>query len=222
MNVEATGSSVSKIEADALQTITLGQSVVQLVREPVAHFYQRYEQAQAVKRGLGPWTIEVYQKDRLHIPTLLEMDFEAHLIKHLGYMQPIGLPDSSASWGYWMHALGIQPGKDVVQWAPTLDDWVSTQNGKLEMDVEGAVLCHIVNLYRSDHEWLADAWEELPKGCSADAMELNQSGFERPTSFHGHVLSNKRRVTGSHVPSTNALLSFGTLGWAVLDGQQHA
>jgi len=35
----------------------------------------------------------------------------------------------------------------VVGWRPSSDGFINTQNGGIEMEVDGAVLCHIMNLY---------------------------------------------------------------------------
>jgi hypothetical protein len=36
---------------------------------------------------------------------------------------------------------------NIVDWKPSNDGLISTQNGGIEMEVDGAVLCHIMNLY---------------------------------------------------------------------------
>lgn len=35
----------------------------------------------------------------------------------------------------------------IVGWRPSTDGFINTQNGGIEMEVDGAVLCHIINLY---------------------------------------------------------------------------
>jgi hypothetical protein len=36
---------------------------------------------------------------------------------------------------------------DIVGWRPSNDGFISTQNGDLEMEIDGSVLCHIMNHY---------------------------------------------------------------------------
>lgn len=35
----------------------------------------------------------------------------------------------------------------MIQWRQSHDGFISTQNGGIEMEIDGAVLCHIMNLY---------------------------------------------------------------------------
>ena len=74
-------------------------------------------------------------------------------------------PAGTACWGYFLFALGIRPGKGVASWRPSIDGFISTQNGGIEMEVDGSVLCHIINLYSTTLN--PDPWgrswpEELP------------------------------------------------------------
>lgn len=61
---------------------------------------------------------------------------------------PPPFPSSGTAFrGYLLHALGARPGGNVVDWRPSADGLVSTQNGDIEMEVDGPAICHIINIY---------------------------------------------------------------------------
>jgi hypothetical protein len=62
--VPPSGSEVSKVESDVSQTISLADSIVTLLREPVALLYQNITKAQELKRSLGHWHGEAIDGDK--------------------------------------------------------------------------------------------------------------------------------------------------------------
>lgn len=76
------------------------------------------------------------------------------------------VPPGTACWAHLLFALGVHPGKGVVNWKPPPPDgFLSTQNGGIEMEVDGAALCHIMNLYSMSldpHPWSRQWHEMLP------------------------------------------------------------
>ncbi|KAF5536834.1 PFS domain-containing protein [Fusarium napiforme] len=69
-------------------------------------------------------------------------------------------PLGSACWAYFLHSLGVRPGMNVLGWRPSTDGYISTQNGGVEMEIDGSALCHIINLYAKLPE--GDCWGERP------------------------------------------------------------
>ncbi|KXH27243.1 hypothetical protein CSIM01_11267 [Colletotrichum simmondsii] len=63
---------------------------------------------------------------------------------------PILPSAGTACWGYFLFALGIHPGMKTVSRRPSTDGFISTQNGGVEMEIEGSALCHVMNLYSMD------------------------------------------------------------------------
>jgi hypothetical protein len=61
--------------------------------------------------------------------------------------QPETPPAAEAYWAYLLLALGSRPGMAVVDWRPSSDCFVNTQNGGIDMEVDGSVMSHIINLY---------------------------------------------------------------------------
>jgi hypothetical protein len=180
------GSEVSKVESDVSQTISLADSIVTLVREPVVLLYENYTKAQELKRNLGPWHGQAIDSHgQCRIPVLRLKKFEDYLVKTDGVLyprvnrsdmlspstqspsqkennrkswvlpwpspktspRPENTPAAKACWACLLLALGIRPDMGIVGWRPSSDGFISTQNGDIEMEVDGFVLCHIMNLY---------------------------------------------------------------------------
>lgn len=79
--------------------------------------------------------------------------------------EPVFLPPGSACWCYLLFALGVRPETDVVTWKPSPDGLINTQNGGIEIEVDGSVLCGIINLYSTTLDpspWGCSWPEELP------------------------------------------------------------
>lgn len=76
------------------------------------------------------------------------------------------LPTAGAScWSYFLYAVGIHPGMQITSWRPSMDGFINTQNGGVEMEIDGSVLCHIINLYSTTPDpasWARQEQEEMP------------------------------------------------------------
>jgi hypothetical protein len=185
MRVEPSGSGVSKVESDITHTITLADTIVALIREPVTLLYQNIIKGQQLKQSLGPWKGEAFDENRrCQIPVLRREEFEEYMVKIDGIVPPCMPPDdkesldtkgssrlgafrmswglnqspasssifekaptASGCWTYFLYALGICPDMGIVRWGPSTDGFISTQNGGIEMELEGSALCHIINIY---------------------------------------------------------------------------
>ncbi|KAH9238383.1 hypothetical protein K456DRAFT_1173853 [Colletotrichum gloeosporioides 23] len=69
--------------------------------------------------------------------------------------RPLLPADGTACWAWFLFAMGIHPTTEIiidsnkrriVDRKPSTDGFISTQNGGIEMEVYGAVLCHVFNL----------------------------------------------------------------------------
>lgn len=50
----------------------------------------------------------------------------------------------------------------IVEWKPAIDSYINTQNGGIEMEIDGAALSHIMKLYRMDDAlWIRDGTQLL-------------------------------------------------------------
>jgi hypothetical protein len=193
--VQPSGSDLSKVENDIVQTISLADTIITLIREPIALVYKNVTKAQQLKRSLGLWQEEALDDTgQCRIPVLPLKGFEEHLVRTDGAVPAVTSasgsdrrariswgswwaqnPNSSprlelpsagtACWAYFLFALGIRPGMDVVAWRPSTDGFINTQNGGIEMEVEGSVLCHIINLFSvtlNPEPWTRAWAENLP------------------------------------------------------------
>ncbi|PMD61637.1 uncharacterized protein K444DRAFT_374957 [Hyaloscypha bicolor E] len=232
------GSEVSKVESDVSQTISLADSIVTLLREPVSLLYQNIKEREVLERNLGHWQTEALDDyKQCRIPVLRLTEFETHLVKTDGHLlaktatdsrlssdtnspgshktlrnsmlswgplpplpffwqknaspQPDKSPPAKACWASLLRALGIGPGMNIVGWRPSNDGFISTQNGGIEMEVDGAVLCHIMNLY---------------------SPSLN------PETYWG---GSAGRVP-SYASKESCILPFGRLAWTKTGGEIHA
>jgi len=223
------GSEVSKVESDISQTISLADSIVTLLREPVALLYQNITKAQELKRSFGHWQGEAIDGDNhCRIPVLRLKEFEKYLVDTDGRLsaqpktdhrlspaakspdfkntfrkswglpwspntspKPDQAPTARACWAYLLRALGIHPGEGIVGWRPSTDGFINTQNGGIEMEIDGALLCHIMNLYSVPVDpapYLREIAEQVPS-CTDQKF---------------------------------CRFSFGTLAWEKANGQIHA
>ncbi|KAK7433866.1 hypothetical protein Landi51_13770 [Colletotrichum acutatum] len=84
-------------------------------------------------------------------------------------------PAGTSCWGYFLFALGIHPEMGMVSRRPSTDGLISTQNGGAEMDIDGSVLCHVMNLYSAkafDRNY--KGWCELSFGRLGWDMAIDQ------------------------------------------------
>jgi hypothetical protein len=68
------------------------------------------------------------------------------------FFQPSGKFTSQAPWAHFVHALGINPDLklQVLTRMPPRVESTGPRNYRVRMDIDGEVLCHIVNLFRED------------------------------------------------------------------------
>ncbi|KAE9368797.1 hypothetical protein N431DRAFT_64443 [Stipitochalara longipes BDJ] len=254
------GSEVSKVESDVSQTISLADSIVTLVREPVVLLYENYNKAQELKRNLGPWHGEAIDSHgQCRIPVLRLKEFEDYLVKTDGRLspqvrvgdmlspgtqgpgrkeknrnswrlpwsspkpspQPENTPAAKACWAYFLLALGIQPGMGIVGWRPSSDGFINTQNGGIEMEVDGAVLCHIMNLYAlslDPNPWVRVQPKQIPRYTDQKlcTFPFGRLGWEKTNGqIHAHFEPGLEKELGAekipfarltHRPEANTLV----------------
>lgn len=219
--VQPSGTDVSKIESDISQTITLADTIVTVIREPIATLYNNYQSSRQLKESLGLWQEEALDGNRQpRIPLLRQKSFEDYLVQIDGTVpaahlvsqteerapsawaripvlsrlspeprpQPESLPPGMACWAYFLYALGVYPGKGVTAWRPS-NGFINTQNGHIEMEIEGPVLCHIINLFSTTLDpdsWARDEREQLPN--RRQRMHCNFPFGELAWTTHGTQL----------------------------------
>jgi hypothetical protein len=142
------GDAVSKVESDVTQTAGVLQTIIKLVEKPITTIYQNRSKTNDIRRSVGHWEKEAYDHNKqCKMPVLNLKKFEEYVGERDGILTPDGKCTATASWAHLLHALGIGPRMGVVGWKPAVDGALTLQTGGVEMEMEGAVLCHIVNLY---------------------------------------------------------------------------
>lgn len=217
--VQPSGSELSNVESDVVQTINLADTVITLIREPITLLYNSVAKTMALKRSLGRWQEEALDDNgQARIPVLPLKNFEEYLgpidgaivaassspriswIERLfkARQQTEGLSAAfpsagSASWAYFLFALGIHPGMKVAEWRPRpeTNEFITLQNGGVQMEFEGPVLCHIINLFSTTPD--PNTWNRRHR------EKLKNQRLERRCSF-----------------------TFGQLAWTTGDDELHA
>lgn len=217
--VQPSGSELSNVESDVVQTINLADTVITLIREPITLLYNSVAKTKALKRSLGRWQEEALDDNgQARIPVLPLKNFEEYLGPIDGAIaaassspriswkerlfqarqQTEGLSTAfpsagSACWAYFLFALGIHPGMKVAEWRPrsATNEFITLQNGGVQMEFEGSVLCHIINLFSVTPD--PDPWNRRHR------EKLKNRRLDRQCSF-----------------------TFGQLAWTTVDDELHA
>lgn len=135
--------------SDGQQTVTLASAIVELVGRPLSSIWRKQSTAQAFKQKLGEWADEaIDDKGRWLQPVLRTRAFEGHLVRENGYFQPTGRCESSFAWAQLLFALNIRPKGGVLAWRLPPREIDPAVSSDISLEVDGEVMCHIINLYR--------------------------------------------------------------------------
>lgn len=134
--------------SDASATVGLTGMIVDLVHRPVSAFWTKRTQKQMFIKRLGQWAGEAFDEHEHWLQPVLQLDaFETHLVQSDGCFQPSGKCSSSLAWAQLLYALGINPGMGVLAWRLSPQKLDPTETGTIDLEIDGGVLVHIVNLY---------------------------------------------------------------------------
>lgn len=89
-----------------------------------------------------------------------------------GILKPEGRLPAKSSWAFLMHALGIKPGDGLVEWRPSMDGYIWTQNGGMEIEIDGSAFCTIINLFMIDGKM-----DDHPRGKVKSSEEIKRARF---------------------------------------------
>jgi hypothetical protein len=108
---------------------------------------------QELKDGLGEWEAEAQdEKGRWRQPFLGKDSYEKHFVKNDGRLKPSGTSTASFGWAQLLFALNIRPKSQarigIITWRPLPRGVKPAKTGTLSLAVDGAILCHIINLYQ--------------------------------------------------------------------------
>ncbi|KAI1737759.1 hypothetical protein F4680DRAFT_427824 [Xylaria scruposa] len=131
------------------QTVDLVSSIFQLVGSPLNAALTRRNAHIALRKGLGEWAGEAFDKNNhCQQPLLREDAFVIHLIENQATFHPRGSCNATFAWAKLLYSLDIRPGNNIIEWQPLGTDADPSKSGTIELALEGPVLCHIVNLYQ--------------------------------------------------------------------------
>ncbi|KXH30653.1 hypothetical protein CSAL01_10638 [Colletotrichum salicis] len=98
----------------------------------------------------------------------------------------------TSCWAYFLYSLGIRPNMNLIQWRPQVDQPANSTNGGIQLEIDGSVLCHIINLY-----------------------SIVPYAHGRPRVRHAQQLPDRRRIMRCD-------FDFGQLDWHYVDDEVRA
>ncbi|OAA72983.1 hypothetical protein LEL_08767 [Akanthomyces lecanii RCEF 1005] len=145
---KSSSTAYGQIVANGQATVTFASAINDLIGLPLSTYFSKQSAESKYLAKLGEWASEaVDSQGRLLQPMLRIEAFEKHLIEEEGCLKPQDTCDSNLAWAQLLYALNIRPGMKVLTWRqPTKVLQLGVD--ELRLIVDGAVLCHIVNLYR--------------------------------------------------------------------------
>ena len=109
---------ISQSLGDAQQAIGLIDGIYKMVEPAVLEANNKRNEKNSLKKFLGPWWKEAFAYGACMVPVLDVDEFEKHLQKTNGVLEPRGNCTADSAWGYLLHALAINPGDQVLTWKP--------------------------------------------------------------------------------------------------------
>ncbi|KAI0540550.1 hypothetical protein GGR58DRAFT_460938 [Xylaria digitata] len=139
----------SDVIGNAQQTLNFTSALFQFVGQSIHSAITAKQVRKALRDGLGEWAEEAFDaRNNCQQPVLREEAFLRHLIDNRAAFRPSGSCIATFAWAKLLYSLDIRPGSNIIEWQPSGTDANPSESGIIELELEGAVLCHIVNLYQ--------------------------------------------------------------------------
>jgi hypothetical protein len=125
------------------------QGVDQLFGNPISTAVQNRRRKAEKKAFLGEWHDFLYDSraDVYYVPVLEKGQFWQYLIRVQGVLRPEGGCQATAIWAKLLYGLGISPRKAIVSRALRTPDPAENHLSEIVLELDGEVVCHLVNLY---------------------------------------------------------------------------
>ena len=133
---------------DAQEAVGLFDGIYKLVGPAVLDAVNKKNERDSLKRLIGPWWSQAFERGACRVPVLDIEKFESHLEKTNGVLTPRGSCKADSPWGYFLHALAINPEDGILAWKPAIGAPWDMRGDALAMEVRGRAFCHLVNFYR--------------------------------------------------------------------------
>ncbi|KAJ9160544.1 hypothetical protein NKR19_g3156 [Coniochaeta hoffmannii] len=142
-------SQVQESVSTANQTLSLVQGVDQLFGNPISHAVQTRRRKAEKRAFLGEWHDFLYDSraDMYYTPVLEKSRFWHYLTQTRGYLRPEGKCAATAGWAKLLYSLGITPKKSMVSRRLKTSSVFENHSTAVHLEVDGEVICHIINLY---------------------------------------------------------------------------
>jgi hypothetical protein len=139
---------LSRKEANIARSFGLVIYILDTFKAPFKAAYLNYEKKKELREKLGDWKDILFDaNDKLNIPILPEQPFEKFLKKRNFSLSPAGARKGNWGWALLLHALNITPDSGILERRFPFEGFISASRNVIEAEVDGKVICHIVNLY---------------------------------------------------------------------------
>ena len=180
-----------RVVGDGQQTVSLAGAVVDLFKGPVNSLWRRRNLKQSLRADLGEWAVEAVDwKGNFLQPVLRASAFEKHLVNKNARFKPGGDCTAIFGWAQLLYALDIRPGHSILAWRRPARANDPLTTGQIDLEVDGEVLCHIINLYRLYDGRSADSIGSeahclLEEGCKLPfgRLDLSKEGSDYIATF---------------------------------------
>jgi hypothetical protein len=125
-----------------------GLQVTQAIGGIVANRRDRKSLGQAQRSNLGQWVDLACPDGRLTKRPVLKADkFRDYMVETDGRFKPGGPCLAQAEWAHFVHALGIDPARNILAWRSPRRTSSNSESLTSCLEIDGEVLCHIINLF---------------------------------------------------------------------------
>jgi hypothetical protein len=136
----------------ANQGLSFVQGLDQLLGNPLSRTFQSWNYKAEKKALLGEWHDFLYDSkaDVYYVPALEKAPFWQYLVRANGILRPQGTCEATADWARLLYGLGIGPKTGIVSKALRTPRTTENHMSDIALELDGEVMCHIVNLYETD------------------------------------------------------------------------
>ena len=136
---------------DTIATADSLRGLFSQIRSDVKEYLEWKTRLDGLLQDLGEWAPMVYRPGgQWWLPVLRAPPFEEYLSDHNGVVSPAPDCQARVGWAKLLHALGLRPtDTKTLDWKSTRStSFDPTAPDAIRLEMEGRVLCHMVNLFK--------------------------------------------------------------------------